>query len=278
VGAVLGLPALGLIPAVPSKVRRRMGQAGNAAVYRIDRDKKPQSALPNAFATLRTSVLFRGRENAPRSILVTSSRPGEGKTTVSVNLALSLALLGRRVLLIDADVRRPCVHRAFALPNHEGLTTYLSGDKDWRTYVHNLKSEGISVLPSGPPSPNSAELLSTSRLKQLIAEATESFDFVIVDSPALFINIADARILSEAVEGSVFVVRSGFTPREIALRALDHARNLIGVVLNDLRINVLPGYYREYYGDSKGQPEAGKRTGLLPYSDSDHPVVKGGGL
>ncbi len=260
VGTALGLPALGLIPSVMS-IGRQTAESTTGSLlrsspnwYRIDRDVQQSSVLANAFAALRTSVLFRGSQAAPRSLLVTSSRPGEGKTTVSVNLALSLAKLGRRVLLIDGDARRPCVHRVFGLPNHEGLTTYLSGDEYWGKYVRNLQTEGMSVLTSGPTSIDSTELLSSSRLKRLMAEATESYDFVVVDSPALFINLADARILSEAVDGSVFVVRSGATPREVALRALEQAHNVIGVVVNDLRINILPGYYREYYGPDKARP------------------------
>ncbi len=269
VGSVLGLPALGLIPSVAATGRSRNGKVAPAALtaartpmkllarwYRIDHDTQRPSVLSNAFAALRTSVLFRGMQTTPRSILVTSSRPGEGKTTVSVNLALSLARLGKRVLLIDGDARRPCVHRVFGLDNREGLTTYLAGDEYWGKYVHALKAEGISVLPAGPPTTESTELLSSSRLNRLMTEATDSYDYVVVDSPALFINLADARILSEAVDGSVFVVRSGATPREVALRALEQAHNVIGVVLNDLHINILPGYYREYYGPDKGRPES----------------------
>ena len=270
VGAVLGLPALGLIPSAVLKKRsnrREIPQqhfrslASPAGCHRIDLDAGEPSVLANAFAALRTSVLY-GGDTAPRSLLVTSSQPGEGKTTVSVNLALSLARLGRRVLLVDGDTRRPCIHRVFALSNNMGLTTYLSGNDQWQRYVRELGAAGISILPAGPATPESTELLSSPRLHSLMAGALQTYDFVVVDSPALFINLADARILSGAVDASVFVVRSGYTPREMALRALEQANKVIGVVLNDLHPNSLPGYYRRYYEPDK--EAAGTKASATP--------------
>jgi polysaccharide biosynthesis transport protein len=270
VGAILGLPALGLIPSAVLRKRsdrREIPQqhfrslASPMECHRIDLDAGEPSVLANAFAALRTSVLY-GGDTAPRSLLVTSSQPGEGKTTVSVNLALSLARLGRRVLLVDGDTRRPCIHRIFGLSNNMGLTNYLSGDDQWQRYVRELGAAGISILPAGPATPESTELLSSPRLHSLMAGALQTYDFVVVDSPALFINLADARILSGAVDGSVFVVRSGYTPRDMAMRALEQANKVIGVVLNDLHPKSLPGYYHRYYAPDK--EEAGTKASATP--------------
>jgi capsular exopolysaccharide synthesis family protein len=260
---MLGLPALGMIPSARSLKAHTIAntrhlpvasgeQRRSAGWYRMDLDPRMPSPLANAFAALRTAVLLRGGENSQRSLLVTSSQPGEGKTTVSVNLTISLARLGKRVLLVDADMRCPSLHSVFKLHRRQGLANYLSGESPWHDLVCDV--DGFSVLPSGGPTPHSTELLASSRMAHLMAEARERYDYVVVDSPALFINLADARLLTEVVDGSLLVVRSGFTPRMVALRAAEQASNIIGVVLNDLDLDVLPGYYQNYY--QQGHPPA----------------------
>ncbi len=278
-------PALAMIPSISSvsghRQERKDGAgrrllpmtAGKAAAgspewYRIDKDRQRYSALAEAFGGLRTSILLGAAGPRTRSLLVTSSQPGEGKTTVSSNLAISLAQLGRRVLLIDADIRRPCLHRVFRAPNHAGLADVLAeeseasmkrsnGRKDWRNLVHRNLVTGLDLLTSGVPPENPAELLSSLRMRHLVSEALLSYDFVLLDSPALFINAADARILARLVDGSVLVVRSGYTPRDVVQRALAQANNVIGIVLNALDIRGLPAYYRAYYG-TEGGPTVGK--------------------
>jgi succinoglycan biosynthesis transport protein ExoP len=270
----LHAPALALIPSVESLNGRRgvygvygYGRrkwlsartaaptslpSGSASVqagwYRIDSLTDETSILAEAFRSLRTSVLLSTANRPPRSVIITSSQPGEGKTTVSINLSISLVQLGQRVLLIDGDLRRPCIHKALEIADIEGLVTYLTGQKDWREVVRRSSVERLDALVCGPVPPNPAELLSSDRMRGLISEASNEYDFVVVDSPPL-LSVADTRILMTLAEGTVLVVKGGATPRELARRATVQINNvgshLIGVVLNNL---AFPGEDYNYYG------------------------------
>jgi polysaccharide biosynthesis transport protein len=220
------------------------GLAQSAHWYRID-DLAPQySPLTEAFRSLRTSVLLSAAGQPPRSLLVSSAQPGEGKTTVSTNLAISLAQLGQRVLLIDGDLRRPSVHRAFQIQGSLGVVSYLTGQQDWGAAVEKTSQPGLDVLVSGPAPPNPVELVSSDRMQKLIHEALGEYKFVVVDSPPL-LNVSDSRVLATLVEGVVLVVKGGDTPRELARRAhayvSDVGARVIGVVLNNV------DWHREEY-------------------------------
>lgn len=266
----LGLPALALIPAVESLNGRHghvHGLAENSKLlgngkdksnlppqpqqwYRIDAETATHSALGEAFRSLRTSVLLSTADRPPRTLLVSSSQPSEGKTTVSINLAISLSQLGQRVLLIDGDMRRPSIRKAFRLDNNLGLVSYLTGQQDWRAAVQPTGLANLDALVCGPVPPNPAELLSSERMRLLLSEARAEYQFVVIDSPPL-LNVADSRILATLAEGVVLVVKGGATPREVAQRAGTHARdvgaNLIGVVLNNLDVRSGDNYYYRYY-------------------------------
>lgn len=262
-----GVPILALIPSArvqparrgrnvsaPATARRRLAASSGAGAaeapavpwVRIDQQDWKNSALSDAFSTLRTSVLFESEGPLPRSLLVTSIRAGEGKTTIAINLAISLARLDRRVLLVDADVRRPSVHRAFAVDRYPGLTEYLSSSADWRGFIRPQPLPGLDILPAGRTPEGPSELLSTGRARELIKEAEHEYDFVVVDSPALLVNVADARILAPLADGIVLVVRNGITPRELLRRVLRRTPNVIGLVMNDLRGSLFSSYYQEY--------------------------------
>jgi polysaccharide biosynthesis transport protein len=270
---IMQLPALAIIPSVESlnghsghvNGDRRLPRANapglragapasGASVpahwYRIDDLAPKYSALTEAFRSLRTSVLLSAAEQPPRSLLVSSAQPGEGKTTVSTNLAISLAQLGQRVLLIDGDLRRPSVHRAFQIRDSLGVVSYLTGQPDWRPAVVKTTLPGLEVLVAGPVPPNPAELLSSDRMQKLIQEALEEYKFVVVDSPPL-LNVADSRILATLVEGVVLVVKGGETPRELARRAqacaFEVGARIIGAVLNNVDMHREEySYYRSY--------------------------------
>jgi polysaccharide biosynthesis transport protein len=217
---------------------------------RIDGNGTQHSALSEAFRSLRTSVLLSAAGRPPRSLTFVSAEPGEGKTTVASNLAISLAQLGKRVLLIDGDTRRPCVHKLFDIADHsDGLVNYLTGEQEWRRLVRPTGMPNLDCLVCGPVPPNPSELLSSDRMQALIHEAMEEYQFVLVDAPPL-LNVADGRILATMVEGAVLVVKGGFTPRELAHQAQLHIRDvggrLIGVVLNDVDVRH-NGYYNGYY-------------------------------
>jgi succinoglycan biosynthesis transport protein ExoP len=215
---------------------------------RIDEVGTEHSALSEAFRGLRTSVLLSRARRAPRSLIFCSAEPGEGKTTVASNLAISLAQLGKRVLLIDGDIRRPSVHKLFDIPGRSGLVTYLAGIGEWQKLVQPAGESGLDCLVSGPVPPNPAELLSSDAMRSLLREAATAYDFVLIDSPPL-LNVADGRILAALVEGAILVTKEGATPRELVQRAQSYVReaggHVIGVVLNGVHSS-LDGYYYTY--------------------------------
>lgn len=282
---VLRVPALALIPSRESLNHSGAGVYGLAehglslpkgngkhaslqkdsgtAWIRIDGNGTQHSALSEAFRGLRTSVLLSAAGRPPRSLTFVSAEPGEGKTTVASNLAISLAQLGKRVLLIDGDMRRPCVHKLFNIENHsQGLVTFLTGEQEWRQLVRPTGMANLDCLVCGPVPPNPSELLSSDRMQMLIREAMAEYQFVLVDAPPL-LNVADGRILATMVEGAILVVKGGFTPRDLAQQAQLHIRDvgahLIGVVLNDVDVRQ-NGHYKGYYryggyGESTGRAE-----------------------
>ena len=263
----LQLSALASVPAVASSNNHR----GVLALYdraRLMADDKngnkvmplwnriegngQNAALAEAFHELRTSVLLSTAKRPPSSLLVTSAQGGEGKTTVAANLAVSLAQLGERVLLIDADLRRPNLHNFFGLPNSAGLVNFLTGDPDWRSLVIHPAPMGLGVLFSGPIPPNPADLLSSDYMPALIREASKEYKFVVVDSPPL-LNLADSRILAALVDGVILVVGGGITPRDLVHRAyisaLDAGSHVLGATINFADINA--GYYSSAYHQEK---------------------------
>src|SRR6267378_6063783 len=260
---LFGFSALALIPSVPSSnshqarlVRSKdteaedgegkgAGQKSFAAWYRIDRDGVEHSSMVEAFRSLRTSVLLSASDCPPHSLLVTSTQPGEGKTTIASNLAIALAQVGKRVLLVDADLRSPSLHRLFGRRDDPGLVGYLVNREDWHSMVRPSETVGLDLLTCGPVPPNPSELLSSPRMAALVESARERYEYVILDS-APMLALADARILAPLVSGVLLVVKSGTIPREQVLHTEKGIRsvgaNLIGVVLN--RVNLATfGYY-----------------------------------
>ncbi len=207
--------------------------------------------LAEAFRGLRTSVLLTKGSRPVSSILVTSAQCGEGKTTIAMNLAISLAQLGRRVLLIEADLRRPSVHQYFPQSGSQ-LSSCLGGQGKWQEMTYQTSTQGLSVLLCGPVPSNPAELLSSDLMRTLIREATAEFNFVILDSPPL-LSVADSRILASMVDATVLVVKGAGTHRQVVQYAKSQVQsagsNLIGVVLNnlDIRLDDYP-----YYANSRG--------------------------
>ena len=250
------VPLLGLIPSIPRPLDRGARTWAHQIGGRLsllsasDTDagiELRRGALKDAFLNLRTSVLLAHDQGCTaRTLLVTSAQPGDGKTTIAVNLALSLSLLGRRVLLIDADMRRPTAHRAFSLPLDRGLGDYLRGEESWTSLVHRELAPGLDLLLAGSRVHAASELLASDRTPALLEEARGIYDFIVVDSPALAINAADTRILSPLVDGLVIVVRSGTTPRALVGSLLRQAPNVVGVVLNDVDFRHFPAYYYAY--------------------------------
>jgi capsular exopolysaccharide synthesis family protein len=218
------------------------------------------SSVVEAYRMLRTSVLLSTAGAAPKTILITSSQPGEGKTTTAVNTAISLSQLGASVLLIDADLRRPAVHKAFKIPHTRGISNYLSSDTPIENLIVKLPIPNLSVLPCGPIPPNPAELISSDRMKELLRLMGEQYDHILIDSPPL-VSVTDPVILSTMVDGSILVVQSGKSTRELIRRARQElagvGAKIFGVVLNNVDVK-REGYddyyyYRHYssYGDAQ---------------------------
>ncbi len=261
-GAVYGrLPQLPSGAWVGRRTQKPNGKPapGPGPWLRIDRLERERSALVEAFASLRTSVLLSAADRPPRTLLVTSAQPGEGKTTISTNLAISLAQLGQRVLLIDGDMRRPSVHLIFELGRELGLSGYLSGRAEWMELVRPTGVLGLDALVCGPIPPNPAELLSGERMPALLQQAARQYHVVIVDSPPV-LHVSDSRVLATLVEGVVLVVKARATPRELAQRARAGIESVgghvLGVVLNQLDARLDDGYSYSYYHYERREPEA----------------------
>ena len=235
----LKLPLLGLVPAV----------AG---------DKLPvlTGTVPHdfgeAFRSLRTSLVFTSGSPGKRTIAVTSTQPLEGKTTTACNLAVALALGGARVMLIDADMRRPGLHRTMGLPNDIGLSHILTGQARIREAVQRTSESNLFVISAGRVPPNPSELLSSERMRQLIANLEAGpFDWVLVDTPPV-LAVTDAVILAPYMSGLVFVIGAEMTRRAHAERAIETIQsgkpNIVGAVLNRVDLNRNKYYYSRYYG------------------------------
>ncbi|MDI7247876.1 MAG: CpsD/CapB family tyrosine-protein kinase [Bacillota bacterium] len=209
----------------------------------------PRSPVSEAFRTLRTNLEFLSPDRPVHSILVTSPGPSEGKSTVSANLAISLAQAGRQVILVDADMRKPVQHRLFSLPNATGLTTALVRGVMPDIYQDTLV-RGLRVVTSGPIPPNPAELLGSGMMGALIGALASEADFVIYDAPPV-VAVTDAILLAPKLDGVILAIRLGVTSRDAAKRTkqlLSGSRSrLLGVVLNQVRPGRGYGYYYYYY-------------------------------
>ncbi|WP_225206965.1 GumC family protein [Novosphingobium huizhouense] len=212
----------------------------------------PKSAVTEAYNSLRGSLMYSTSEGLPKVIQVTSAQPAEGKTTTSLAMATGFARMGRTVLLIDADLRRPSVHRRVDVSNEAGLSTLLTSHADLADIALATSVPNLSVLPSGPVPPSPTELLSSNRLEELLTEGARHFDTVIVDSPPV-LGLADAPLMSALVDGVVFVVEANRNRRGSlrgAIRRLRTMRPIIlGAVLTKFEATKAGNqYYSDYYG------------------------------
>jgi capsular exopolysaccharide synthesis family protein len=261
---LLGLAAVGLIPTVPqlngnhhgmhkllenskalSHKENGNGRRPAAAWHRIDAEGPQHTPLIEAFRSLRTSILLSTADRPPSTLLVSSTQPGEGKTTIASNLAIALAQVGQRVLLVDADLRSPSLHRLFGAQENLGLVSCLAGHQDWRTVVRPSGSPGLDLIFCGPIPPNPSELLSSRSMGALIRSAREQYEFIILDS-APMLALADSRILATQVSGVLLVVKNATIPREQVKQTLSGIRsvgaNVVGVALNSVDLHTI-GYY-----------------------------------
>lgn len=269
------LPSLSVIPAmagnqqarIASRSKSKKSLAGNngsseTAMSRsggFDTLFDSRSSAAEAYRVLRTSVLLSAAGSAPKTILITSGQPGEGKTTTTINTAISLAQLNASVLIIDADLRRPSAHKMFGIQSNRGLSTYLSRDVDLQGLIQKLEIPNLSLLPCGAIPPNPAELISSAKMKSMLKELSAQYDHILIDSPPLM-NVTDPVILSTLVDGVILVVHGGKSNRHVIQRTRRELMNvgakIFGVVLNNVDLK-REGYdyysYQRYYSENGGK-------------------------
>lgn len=232
--------------------------------------KNPKSVVSEAFRTLRTNIQFTNIDKSIKTIVITSSGPGEGKTTVTSNLATSIAQTEKRVLLIDCDMRNPRVHKVFGVTNLEGLTNILMGEKNLAdvAFKDDQDIQSLTIVTSGPIPPNPAELLGSRRMSDFLQDMRDQFDMIVLDSPPINL-VTDSAILSTITDGTIMVVEVGKTDIEAAVSGKELLEkvnaNLIGVVLNKIPTRGRSYYnysyyqYDEYYDDSEGSKRKKRR-------------------
>jgi len=253
----LNMPLLGQIPS------QEDDEASPADMNRV-LTESPQSMLAESFRQLRANLLFSAPVEEQRSILITSSSPEEGKTCVAVNLATALALAGRKILLVDANFRRPGIAEALGISDtSEGLSNILVGHANPETLIKKSPHENLDVLPTGPACPNPAELLGGNHLKSFLTQFNAKYETIIFDGPPLLV-VSDGLVLATSIDGVILVVRAGVCARGTIHRAREQLRKvnakLLGVVLNDAR-TTRGGYFREMY---RTYYEYQTPAGLLP--------------
>ena len=210
----------------------------------------PRSTAAEAFRALRTNIQFMDPDQALKSIVITSACPGEGKTTLVANLAISMAQLGKKVVCVDTDLRKPELHNLFNTLNMKGLTDYLMGIHSLGDVLQSTGIEGLSLITSGPKPPNPSEVLSSQKMKALMKQLSFEYDLVIYDSPPV-ISVTDAVILSSQTDGVILLIDSRASARQAVVKAkqtleLANAK-ILGVVLGKVS-KENRGYYYYYYG------------------------------
>lgn len=268
--AAFVLEALDETLATPDDVEHKLGVSVLGVVPRLEKSEAPMMALDDvrspfseAYYSLRTALQFSTSDGVPSSLLVTSSRPAEGKSTTAYATALNLARIGRRVLLVDGDLRNPSMHRTLSTSNDVGMSNILAGGAAIASVVQRTSAENLSFIPCGPLPPNPAELWSGDQFKRFIQEATAMFDHVVVDGPPV-LGFADAPLLASALSGTIFVIEAGGTRRRQARGALarlntGYAR-LIGAVLTKFNTKAIGYGGYDYSADYTYGAGAKERT------------------
>ena len=285
---LVGLPSLGIIPFLSADgLKKKSDPYGSYRSYGAEGDKPgeavlevreielinhlyPKFSIAEDYRTVRTSILFSHADSAPKTICFTSTLPQEGKTATISNLAVSFAQLEGKVLLVDADLRKPRLHKIFNLRNVNGLSSYLAGKNSFEEVVQKTSIDNVWTIASGPHPPNPAELLNSKRMKELLALAKDKFNIVLLDTPPV-LAVIDPVIVSSLVDSTVFVVQAGKTTRRPLVRAIEEIRkskaDIIGVVFNEVKIGrqgmgtPFYHYYQyEYESAEAGGPAEKKRV------------------
>ncbi|CAH1203827.1 Tyrosine-protein kinase YwqD [Paenibacillus sp. JJ-223] len=206
----------------------------------------PQSNSSEAYRKLRTNIQFSSIDSQIRTIMIASAISGEGKTTTIGNLAVAYAQVGKKVLLMDTDLRKPAVHRMFNVPNHIGLTSVLSSQYQITEVLRETGVEGLHVLTSGPIPPNPSEMIGSRKMLALLEDLKEEYDVILFDTPPV-LAVSDALIISSLVDGVILVVSAGKVKKDLVKKAKAHLEHvnarILGAALNNVQLS--KGQYGE---------------------------------
>ncbi|MGG3280303.1 CpsD/CapB family tyrosine-protein kinase [Paenibacillus solani] len=195
----------------------------------------PKSPISEVYRILRTKIHFSSKDQELKTLMITSTQTGEGKTTTISNLAVTYAQEGKRVLLIDADMRKPSLHRVFSVPNHQGLSTLLIGHTSVQDSIQETIVSNLSLLPSGPVPANPAELMDSAVMRELLEQLKPEYDVILLDTPSV-LSVSDSVIVSALCDGVVMIVASGKVRKDHLRKAkeqLDHVNaHMLGIVIN----------------------------------------------
>ncbi len=273
--AISGLPSLGMIPLGSKSARegpnpKRLVIATSKEAVELVTQVRPQSQMAESYRALRTSLLLSNLGAPPRIIMVTSALPQEGKTTTSINTAVVLAQKGVRVLLIDADLRRPSIHKTLGMGPHSGLSNVLTGSTTLEQAITSTAVlPNLFVLPAGTPPPNPAELLASPNMREVLGELRDQYDHIVIDTPPS-LSVTDAVVLSQRADAVILVIRSGQTTKQALRRSRDILTQVnakvVGVLLNAVDLSS-PDYY--YYYEYQGKYARYYRDEDSPGHDED---------
>ena len=262
---VVGVPFLGAVPVLTTSDLLSLESERDRNIYV---NARPRSTAAEALRSIRTNVLFRTPDSGRgmTRLLIASAVPREGKSFISSNLSSIIAMTGSKVLLIDADLRRPTQHKLFALTNERGLSNVLEQNATISSCIQKTHVDGLDIMPSGPRPANPAELLGSERMVRTLDALNASYDFVIIDSSPIG-AVADPLILSRFVDGVLMVIESNKTNRDHVLqcrsRLSEVKANILGAIVNKLDIRRTGyGYYYYYdYNSTYGDPPEERQTG-----------------
>jgi exopolysaccharide transport family protein len=273
------IPYLGPVPAIPyAKEDNESGKAWEMVTVH-----QPKSTPSESYRGIRTNILFSSAESQPGVVLFSSAIPQEGKSLTSLNVAITMAQAGSKVVLLDCDLRRPRLHKVFGLSRDAGMTNLLVGNMEADKVFQRTDVPNLYVIPSGPIPPNPSEILGSKRMKELVAILKKKFDRVIIDSAPIS-AVTDASILSRIADGIVLVIRAHRTPREVVKNTLMQLENvdarIFGCILNDVNLKKKNYYYYQYYyyyygedGDKKNSRKKKSRRKDKRISATDDQVT-----
>ncbi|MFH1351241.1 MAG: polysaccharide biosynthesis tyrosine autokinase [Pseudomonadota bacterium] len=266
----LKIPYLGPVPAIAMETE---GNPHGEQIPELVTLHSPKSTASEAYRGIRTSILFSSAESEPQVILVSSAGPREGKTISTINLAVTMAQSGSKVIILDCDMRRPKVHKIFDIPRDQGMTNLLVGNMEIKSAIFNTPIPNLDVIPCGPIPPNPSEILGSSRMTKLLEILKKNYTRILIDTPPIT-AVTDAVVLSKSVDGVVIVIRTNETAREIIQNGLSQLKsvgsNVLGAILNGVVMGRDSYYYYQYYyyyygedGEKKKQSRRKKKAKSL---------------